>query len=84
MKITPDNLARLKEAAKILSSLPFTVSVETISEKPTVQLFFGEEEFKDNFRIGEVESTDYATFFKAEQDGVYFTCCEPKEEDNHD
>lgn len=82
MKITPDNLARLKEAAKILSSLPFTVSVETISEKPTVQLFLKWKEFEENFPSLTVAPGDYGTFLIAEQDGVNFLCYEPKGKDH--
>lgn len=82
MKITPDNLARLKEAAKILSSLPFTVSVETISEKPTVQLFLKWKEFEENFPDYDSEPGDYGTFLIAGQDGVNFLCYEPKGKDH--
>lgn len=82
MKITPDNLSRLKEAAKILSSLPFMVEIDTIPGKPTVQLFLERKEFEENFPSLTVAPEDYGTFLIAEQDGVNFLCYEPKGKDH--
>lgn len=81
MKITPDNLSRLKEAAKILSSLPFSVVMDTILEKPKVQLFLDRDEFTENFPNCKTETAEHGIFFEAEQDGVRFLCYEEKAHD---
>lgn len=81
MKITPDNLARLKEAAKILSSLPFSASVEALLGKLTVWLYIERKEFEENFPDYKIETVEGGTFLEAEQDGISFSCFVPKEKD---
>ena len=82
MKITPDNLARLKEAAKILSSLPFPGSVETFPGKLTVWLYLEWKEFEENFPDYKIEAVEHGTFLEAEQDGINFSCFVPKGKDH--
>lgn len=82
MKITPDNLSRLKEAAKILSGLPFPVAVDTFFPKPIVHLFLEREEFEENFPEYRSEPGYRSTLLIVEQDGVNFLYCELRESDH--
>lgn len=70
MKINQDTMLRIVDAVKVLESLPFSVSVNTIM-KPEV-LLFEDQDFVDTFPECEIREDDDRTIREAVRDGVIF------------
>lgn len=70
MKINPDTMLKMIEAAKSLESLRFSVVVNTI-EKPEV-LIFEDQDFMDTFPDCEIREDGNNIFREAVRDGVKF------------
>ena len=70
MKINPDTMLKMIEAVKVLESLPFSVSVNTIG-KPEV-LLFDAQDFMDTFPDCEIQEDENNTYREVVRDGVKF------------
>ena len=70
MKINPDTILKIIEAVKVLESLPFSVSVNTIG-KPEV-LLFKDQDFMDTFPDCEIEKIANCTYRETVRNGVRF------------